>query len=82
MTDKHEQQHHFIPHSRPTLGPEEMRAVADVISSGYIAEGVAVQKFENSFVDYLNVRHAVATNSGTSALHLALLALEVGPGMR
>ncbi len=80
MTDKREQQHHFIPHSRPTLGPEEMRAVGDVISSGYIAEGVAVQKFENSFADYLNVGHAVATNSGTSALHLALLALEVGPG--
>ena len=80
MTDKCEQQHHFIPHSRPTLGPEEVRAVADVISSGYIAEGAAVKKFENSFADYLSVRHAVATNSGTSALHLALLALEVGPG--
>jgi len=57
-----------------------MRAVGDVISSGYIAEGVTVQKFEQSLADYLSVRHAVATNSGTSALHLALLALEVGPG--
>jgi dTDP-4-amino-4,6-dideoxygalactose transaminase len=69
-----------IPHSRPTLGPEEIKAVSNVISSGYIAEGSIVQKFEQSFADYFNIGHAVATNSGTSALHLALLALEVGPG--
>ena len=69
-----------IPHSKPTLGPEEIKAVSDVISSGYVAEGAEVQKFEQSFADYLNIRHAVATNSGTSALHLALLALDVGPG--
>jgi perosamine synthetase len=75
-----EQQHHFIPHSRPTLGPEEIKAVSDVIASGYIAEGAIVKEFEQKFADYLNVKHAVATNSGTSALHLALLALEVGPG--
>ena len=80
MTGQGDHQHPFIPHSRPTLGVEEMRAVTDVISSGYIAEGVTVQKFEHSFAEYLSVRHAVATNSGTSALHLALLALEVGPG--
>jgi len=69
-----------IPHSRPTLGPEELKAISDVISSGYIAEGAIVQKFEQSFVDYLNIQHAVATSSGTSALHLALLALDVGAG--
>jgi len=69
-----------IPHSKPTLGPEEMKAVSDVISSGYVAEGAVVQKFEQSFADYLKIEHAVATNSGTSALHLALLALGVGPG--
>ena len=80
MNLQREQQHHFIPHSRPTLGPEELKAVSGVISSGYIAEGAIVQKFEQSFADYLNIRHAVATNSGTSALHLALLALDVGAG--
>jgi dTDP-4-amino-4,6-dideoxygalactose transaminase len=69
-----------IPHSRPTLGSEEIKAVSDVISSGYVAEGAVVQKFEQSFADYLKIEHAVATNSGTSALHLALLALGVGPG--
>jgi len=75
-----EQQHHFIPHSRPTLGTEEIKAVSEVIASGHIAEGAIVKEFEQKFADYLNVKHAVATNSGTSALHLALLALEVGPG--
>jgi dTDP-4-amino-4,6-dideoxygalactose transaminase len=69
-----------IPHSRPTLGAEEIKAVSRIILSGYVAEGVIVQEFERSFADYLNIQHAVATNSGTSALHLALLALEVGPG--
>ena len=80
MSNKREQQHHFIPHSKPTLGAEEIKAVSSVISSGYVAEGAIVQEFERSFADYLNIQHAVATNSGTSALHLALLALEVGPG--
>jgi perosamine synthetase len=69
-----------IPHSKPTLGPEEIQAVSNVISSGYVAEGVIVQEFEQSFADYLNIGHAVAANSGTSALHLTLLALDVGPG--
>jgi len=69
-----------IPHSKPTLGPEEIQAVSNVISSGYVAEGAIVQKFEQSFANYLNIGHAVATNSGTSALHLTLLALDVGPG--
>ncbi len=69
-----------IPHSKPTLGAEEIQAVSDVISSGYVAEGAVVQQFEQSFADYLDIQHAVTTNSGTAALHLALLALEVGPG--
>ena len=80
MIKHREQPHHFIPHSRPTLGTEEIKAVSEVIASGHIAEGAIVKEFEQNFADYLNVKHAVATNSGTSALHLALLALEVGPG--
>ena len=80
MTVQSKQQHQFTPHSKPTLGLEEQQAVSDVISSGYIAEGAVVQKFEQSFADYLDIPHAVAASSGTSALHLALLALDVGPG--
>jgi perosamine synthetase len=80
VTEQREQQHHFIPHSKPTFGPEEIKAVSNVISSGYVAEGDMVRKFERSFADYFDIRHAVAANSGTSALHLVLLALEIGPG--
>ena len=80
LKNHRKQQHHLIPHSRPTLGPEAAQAVSDAISSGFIAEGSAVEGFEQSFAEYLGIRYAVAVNSGTSALHLALLALEVGPG--
>jgi dTDP-4-amino-4,6-dideoxygalactose transaminase len=69
----------FIPHSRPTLGDEEAEAVAGVVNSGHIAEGEVVARFEKAFADKIGVRHAVAVSSGTAALHLALLALGVGP---
>lgn len=68
----------FIPHSRPTLGQEEIKSVAAVIQSGHIAEGEVVQKFEHAFAEKLNVSHAVATSSGTAALHLALMSLGIG----
>jgi len=70
----------FIPHSRPTLGPEEIAAVSEVIASGHIAEGPVTAEFEQRFADYLNIGHAVSTASGTAALHLALLAMGAGPG--
>ena len=69
----------FIPHSRPTLGDEEVRAVAEVIKSGHIAEGEAVQRFEHAFAEKFCVEQAVAVSSGTAALHLALLAMGIGP---
>jgi dTDP-4-amino-4,6-dideoxygalactose transaminase len=69
----------LIPHSRPTLGEEEVRAVSEVIRSGNIAEGEIVQRFENAFAAKLGVRHAVATSSGTAALHLILLAMGIDP---
>ena len=69
----------FIPHSRPTLGDKEKRAVAAVISSGHIAEGEVVNRFEKAFAKKMGVHQAVAVSSGTAALHLALLAMGVGP---
>ena len=80
MNNFQDQNRSFIPHSKPIFGPEEIKAVSNVISSGYVAEGDMVRKFERSFADYFDIRHAVAANSGTSALHLVLLALEIGPG--
>ncbi|CAB1063595.1 Bacillosamine/Legionaminic acid biosynthesis aminotransferase PglE; 4-keto-6-deoxy-N-Acetyl-D-hexosaminyl-(Lipid carrier) aminotransferase [Olavius sp. associated proteobacterium Delta 1] len=69
-----------IPHSRPTLGPQEAKAVSAVIESGYIAEGEIVNTFESAFAKFLGVEYATSTNSGTSALHLTLLAMGVGQG--
>jgi len=69
-----------ISHSKPTLGAEEARAVAEVVASGNIAEGQIVDKFEKAFADYLGIEYAVSTGSGTAALHLSLLAMGVGPG--
>ncbi len=70
----------FIPHSRPTLGEEEIKAVAAVMRSGHIAEGEAVARFEKAFAAKMGVQQAVALSSGTAALHLALLAMGIGPG--
>jgi perosamine synthetase len=65
--------------SIPSLGSEEERAVTEVLRSGYLVQGKKVAAFEGVVADYLGVKHAVAVNSGTSALHLALLALGLGP---
>jgi dTDP-4-amino-4,6-dideoxygalactose transaminase len=69
-----------IPIARPQLGEEEKRAVADVLDSGALAQGPRVQELEERFAALVGVPHAVATSSGTTALHLALLAAGVGAG--
>jgi len=80
MKDHEFSKNNSIPHSKPTLGEEESRAVSEVIGSGYIAEGEVVGKFEGKFAERFGMDYAIATNSGTSALHLTLLAMGVGPG--
>jgi len=67
----------IIPHSRPTLNRDEIQAVIAVLESGQISQGRLVSKFENNFAKYIGVKGAVAVNSGTSALHLCLLALGI-----
>jgi dTDP-4-amino-4,6-dideoxygalactose transaminase len=62
------------------LGPQLHAAVRDVIDSGHYVLGESVEAFEQAFAAYCGVRFAVALNSGTSALHLALLASGIGPG--
>lgn len=64
----------------PEIGDEEIAAVAEVLRSGYLVQGQHVAGFERLVADYIGVRHAVAVSSGTAALHLALAALEIGPG--
>ncbi len=70
----------MIPHSRPTLGPEEKQAIEEVLASGHIAQGKKVGEFEKSFCEFTGRRFAVAVSSGSSALHLSLVALGLGRG--
>ena len=70
----------MIPVMRPWLGPEEAAAVAEVMASGWVAQGPRVAAFEKALATKVGVPHAIATSSCTGALHLALAALNVGPG--
>lgn len=69
-----------IPISKPFIGDEECDAVLRVLKSGFIVEGKETKAFEEEFAAFCGVKHAVATNSGTTALHAALLAHGIGPG--
>jgi perosamine synthetase len=69
-----------IPHSMPTLGEEEATGLQDVLSSGRIATGEEVEEFELAMASYLGLKGAVATSSGTAALHLSLLAAGIKEG--
>jgi len=70
----------FIPVSRPWIGPEEKAAVIEVLESGMLAQGPKVAELEAGFVRLTGARYAIATSSGTTGLHLALLAHGIGPG--
>lgn len=70
----------MIPIAKPFIGTDEINAVTEVIKSGVIAEGPKVKEFEQAFAKYIGVEHAVAVNSGTAALHAALLAHWINRG--
>jgi dTDP-4-amino-4,6-dideoxygalactose transaminase len=65
---------------KPWLGEEEARALAEVVASGWVAQGPKVKEFETAFAAAQGVRHAVATSNCTTALHLALVVAGIGPG--
>ena len=69
-----------IPIASPEVGDEEKNAVMAVLDSGQLAQGSAVEAFEGEFAAWCGVKHAVAVNSGTAALHLLMLAHGVGEG--
>lgn len=70
----------FLPFSKPTIGPEEIAEVVDCLESGWITTGPKVQQFESLLSAQTQATHAVAMNSGTAALHVALMAAGIGPG--
>ncbi|WOF15381.1 DegT/DnrJ/EryC1/StrS family aminotransferase [Methanoplanus sp. FWC-SCC4] len=70
----------MIPIARPYIGEEEIAAVSDVMRLGVLANGSVVTEFEKRFAKYCGCKYAVGTNSGTSALHAALLCTGIKPG--
>ena len=69
-----------IPISLPSTGEEEWQAVKEPLMSGWLTSGPKVRAFEDAFAERHHVKHAFAVTSATTALHLALAALEVGEG--
>ena len=70
----------FLPFAAPLLGNEEIDEVVECLKSGWLTTGLKVKQFEREFSEYTSARHALAVNSCTAALHLALEAVGVGPG--
>jgi len=69
-----------IPIARPVMGEEEKQRVWEAMASGSLAQGPRVRELEERFAAFIGAGHAVAASSGTTALHLALLAYGIGPG--
>lgn len=70
----------FLPFHRPTIYREHVEAVADAVRSGWLTSAGKVEEFERLFAVRVGAKHAVAVNSCTAALHLALISHGVGPG--
>ena len=66
--------------AKPIIGEEEIEAVTEVLKSGMIAQGPKVDQFQKEFSKFVETKHSIATSSGTTALHTALLAAGVTPG--
>lgn len=69
----------YIPYGRQNISEEDIEAVVEVLRSDYLTQGPVVPRFEEAVANYCGAKHALAVNSATSALHIACLALGVGP---
>lgn len=70
----------MIPYGRQDITPADVDAVVEVLQSDFLTQGPLVPRFEQTVSQHVGARHAVAVNSATSALHIACLALDLGPG--
>lgn len=71
-----------IPYGRQDITAEDLAAVAEVLRSDFLTQGPVVPKFEAALANYCGAAHGIAVNSATSALHIACMALGLGPGDR
>ncbi|MFT5211949.1 MAG: UDP-4-amino-4,6-dideoxy-N-acetyl-beta-L-altrosamine transaminase [Flavobacterium sp.] len=69
----------IIPYGRQDISQDDIDAVVDILRSEFLTQGPAVERFERVIADYCGVSHVTAVNSATSALHIACLALGIGP---
>jgi dTDP-4-amino-4,6-dideoxygalactose transaminase len=67
----------FIPFHRPSITEDEIQSVVETLKSGWLTTGTKTKSFEQDFANYVGCKHAVAVNSGTAALHLALEAIGI-----
>jgi UDP-4-amino-4,6-dideoxy-N-acetyl-beta-L-altrosamine transaminase len=70
----------MIPYGRQSIDAADIQAVVDVLRSDYLTQGPVVPAFEEAVTRYCGAGHAIAVNSATSALHIACLSLDIGPG--
>ena len=68
-----------VPIAKPIIGDEEIENVVEVLKSGMIAQGPKVEEFEEKFAEWVGAEYGIAVNSGTAALHTALLSCDIGP---
>lgn len=68
-----------LPFARPDIGPEEIEAVTRILESGWLTSGPETELFEEEFARAVDARHTLAVNSATAALHLSLVACDIGP---
>ncbi|TWB38554.1 UDP-4-amino-4,6-dideoxy-N-acetyl-beta-L-altrosamine transaminase [Nitrospirillum pindoramense] len=70
----------FLPYGRQSIDEDDIAAVAAVLRGDWLTQGPTVSRFEQAFADVVGARHAIACANGTAALHLACMALDLGPG--
>src|SRR6056297_2403020 len=70
----------MIPYGRQDISDEDVAAVVEVLQSDFLTQGPRVPAFEAAVATYTGSQHAVAVNSATSALHIACMAVDLGPG--
>ncbi|MEM7432696.1 MAG: DegT/DnrJ/EryC1/StrS aminotransferase family protein [Pseudomonadota bacterium] len=73
-------QQEFLPFAKPLIEQDEIDAVVECLTSGWLTTGPKTRQFEEAFAEFVGAEHAIAVNSATAGLHLAVESIGVGPG--